>query len=158
MFKEIDHISNPPERAVLVWDGQCGFCKYWVTVWKHNTNDKVAYRPFQEVSDDYPDIPLKEFKKASRLIESDGKVYSGPDSAFRSFLYFKKPITFPHLWYHRYAIFNRWCNHAYNWVAKNRPFMFKLTKLMWGSDPTNRKPFWLAWVIGVLFVALLIIK
>ena len=76
---------------MMVWDGECGSCKYWITYWKSRTGNSVDYRTFQKVSAQFEDISLEEFKKASRLIEVDGSVYSGPDSAFRTFRYFKNP-------------------------------------------------------------------
>lgn len=157
MFRQVPNVDNPPAKPTLIWDGECGFCKYWVTVWQNKTGESIDYRPFQQVSDNYTSIPFKEFKKASRLIETDGSVYSGPDSAFRSFLYFSKPISLPHKWYHRYGFFKKCCNHTYNWIAKNRPFMFRLTKLFWGSDPLNRKPYWLIWIAGLIGLIIIII-
>jgi len=158
MFKKIQRVSTRPSQPTLIWDGECDFCKYWVTVWQIRTAKSVVFQPFQEVHDRFVSIPLKEFKKASRFIEIDGAVYSGPDSAYRSFLYFNSAIRFPHRWYHQSSFFRSISNHAYNWIAKNRPLMFGLTKLLWGSNPLNRKPYWLAWIIGLFLLFLGLIK
>lgn len=45
------------------------------------TDDCLDYSNFQEVASRYPEIPLREFKKASKLIETDRGIYSGLDSA-----------------------------------------------------------------------------
>jgi predicted DCC family thiol-disulfide oxidoreductase YuxK len=152
MFKTIQSVSTPPEEPTMVWDGKCGFCEYWITVWRQKTGTKIKYVKYQEVYERFPSISLKEFKKAAKLIEIDGKVFSGPDSAFRSFLYFPSPIKFLHSWYHKYGFFQRLSNKAYIWIAKHRPFMFKLTKLLWGTNPRNRKPFWLEWFLLLLLI------
>ena len=87
MFTKFYRTNYPPtEKPMMVWDGECGFCKYWVTRWKMYTGDRITYKTYQEVASQFKDIPLKEFKKASRLIEPNGSVYSGPDSAYRSFV------------------------------------------------------------------------
>jgi len=131
MFKAISRVPNPPKKPTLVWDGECAFCEYWILVWQSKTGKKLQYEKYQDVYERFPSIPLKEFKKASRLIETNGDVFSGPDSAYRSFMYFNSPIKFLHIWYYKYTFFRVLSNNLYNWIAKHRPFMFKLTKLLW---------------------------
>jgi len=131
MFKAISRISNPPKKPTLVWDGECDFCEYWILVWQSKTGKRLQYEKYQDVYERFQSIPLKEFKKASRLIETNGDVFSGPDSAYRSFMYFHSPIKFLHIWYSKYSFFKVLSNNLYNWIAKHRPFMFKLTKLIW---------------------------
>src|SRR5690606_26091739 len=103
MFSKIEKTAFPPnEKPMMVWDGECGFCKYWITRWKSKTDDRIEYQTFQQVAENYKDIPLKEFKKASRFIETDGYVFSGPDSAYKSFTYFGKEDSRWHRWYAKY--------------------------------------------------------
>ena len=151
MFTKIQKTSNPPKHPMFIWDGNCGFCKYWIIVWKSKTAG-LTYQTFQEAATNYPDIPLKEFKKASRLIETDGAIYSGPDSAFRTFYYFQNPKKHWHLWYQKSAVFQRLCDHSYNWIAKNRPLMMKLTLAFWGRNPLRRKPYWMLWSAGFIII------
>ena len=154
MFAKIQQTAYPPTfKPMMVWDGECGFCKYWVTNWKSKTGDRIDYRTFQEVSEQFKDIPLKEFKKASRLIELDGTVYSGPDSAFRTFEYFENPSHSFHHCYSNYKSFNLICDHAYNFIAKNRKFIFRLTKIFFGNDPEKIKPYWLL-ILLIVFAAI----
>ncbi|WP_297337134.1 DCC1-like thiol-disulfide oxidoreductase family protein [Algoriphagus sp.] len=148
MFAPIQKTQFPPRKDLFIWDGQCGFCKYWILVWKSKTRG-LEYQTFQEVADNFPDIPLKEFKKASRLIEKDGSVFSGPESAFRTFAYFKKPRTFWQKWYQQSKIFRQLSNQGYNFIAKNRPFLMQLTIAFWGKNPIKRKPYWLVWLLGL---------
>ncbi|MGM0945183.1 MAG: DCC1-like thiol-disulfide oxidoreductase family protein [Bacteroidota bacterium] len=149
MFETIPKTQFPPKEDLFIWDGQCGFCKYWIMVWKSKTRG-LEYQTFQEVAENFPDIPFKEFKRASRLIEKDGAVFSGPDSAFRTFAYFKEPSTFWHDWYQRSKIFRQLSNHGYNFISKNRPLLMQLTIIFWGKNPLKRKPYWLIWLMGLL--------
>jgi len=154
MFSKIQRTAFPPiKKPMMVWDGKCGFCRYWISRWKSKTGNNIDYRTFQEVAEMYNDIPLKEFKKASRLIETNGSIYSGPDSAFRSFNYFEKKDTRWHRWYTRYTWFTWLSDHSYNFIAKNRSLMFTLTKLCFGKNPKTIRPYWILWLL-VLFAAL----
>jgi predicted DCC family thiol-disulfide oxidoreductase YuxK len=151
MFQKISKTQNKPPKPLMIWDGECGFCKYWIIVWNQKS-ENIEFNTFQEVADHYPEIPLKEFKKASRFIDTDGHIYSGPDSAYMSLAQFNKPITFLHHWYEKYPWFRWISDHAYNEIAKNRPIMMTLTIAFWGNDPLNRKPYWAAWLLGLISV------
>jgi len=106
----------------------------------------LNFEPYQQVATEFPDIPLKEFKKASRLIEPDGKIFSGPDSGYRALCYLAKPKEQLHHWYHQFRIFRNLSDNGYNFTAKNRPMMMKLTKAFFGSNPLRRRPFWIMWL------------
>lgn len=150
MFTKINQTAFPPKKPMMVWDGECSFCKYWITNWHSKTKNKIEYITLQEKASYFEDIPLKEFKKASRLIETDGKVYSGPNSVFRLFTYFDKNHTSWHRWYTNSKWFAEVCDHTYNWIAKHRPFMFAMTKVLFGKNPLSLKPYWL--LILLLFL------
>ncbi|MCB7480639.1 thiol-disulfide oxidoreductase DCC family protein [Christiangramia sediminis] len=150
MFKKIQYTQHPPSSNILIWDGDCGFCKFWKTRWQAKTKGKVEFKTYQDYAQNFSDIPIKEFKKASRLIETDGKVYSGPDSAYRSIWHAGNK-----LWHQMYAsnpIFQSLSDHGYNHIAKNRSFFFKLTKLFFGRDPLNLKPYWLLYLILLVII------
>ncbi|WP_057935719.1 thiol-disulfide oxidoreductase DCC family protein [Algoriphagus resistens] len=156
MFTTFQKTSNPPKQPLFIWDGECAFCRYWILVWKSKT-DGLTYKTFQEVASEFPDIPLKEFKKASRLIEADGSVFSGPDSAYRTFWYFKNPKKHWHSRYESAGTFQKLSDHTYNWIAKNRRLMMKLTWAFWGKNPLKRKPYWIFWFICILGILSILI-
>ena len=158
MFRKFERTKYPPtEKPILVWDGECGFCKYWVTRWKSLTQDKIDYKTYQEVASQFKDIPVKEFKKASRLIETDGSMFSGPDSAYRSYTYSKKSLPW-HRWYHTYTWFTKLSDHGYNYIAKHRPFFFKLTKLLFGNNPKQLQPYWAVYLFILLAFFYVLLK
>lgn len=149
MFTKIQKTKNPPKKPEFIWDGECGFCKYWIIVWKGQT-EGLTYTTFQEAAEKYPEISLIEFKKASRLIEPDGKVYSGPESAYRTFWYFKNPKKYWQGLYQQSDFFQWLSDFGYNFIAKNRPMLMKITLAFWGKNPARRRPYWLLWLIGIL--------
>ncbi len=159
MFSKFEKTAYPPnEKPMMVWDGECGFCNYWITRWKSKTEDRIDYQTFQQVAENYKDIPLKEFKKASRLIETDGSVFSGPDSAYRSFTYFEKEDSRWHLWYSKYKWFTYLSDHTYNYIAKHRGFFFFLTKIFFGKDPESIKPYWFLELLFIFSSFYLLLK
>ena len=154
MFQKIKTTNYPPSFPILIWDGECKFCKWWKTSWELKTKNQLSFKTYQEVASLFPDIPLKEFKKASRLIDTDGKVYSGPDSAYRS-LYLAGDKKW-HQWYKKYSWFESLSDLGYNHIAKNRSFYYKVTSLLFGKDPVKPKKYWLYYILVliILFFAL----
>ena len=73
-------------RPTLVYDGDCGICRYWVDYWQALTGERVVYRPYQEAAADFPSIPVATFRHAIQLIEPGGHVYSGAAATFRVLL------------------------------------------------------------------------
>lgn len=155
MFEKIEYTKYPPSKNILIWDGDCGFCKYWKTRWEAKTRDKIHFKTYQEFASQFPDIPLKEFKKASRLIETDGKIYSGPDSAYRSLWHSGKEIW--HNLYQSRSWFRYLSDHSYNHIAKNRSLYFKITKLCFGKEPLKMKPYWLIYLSVLVLIVLIVI-
>ena len=70
-------------RPTLVYDGDCGICRYWVDYWRGLTGERVVYRPYQEAAADFPAIPPAAFRHAIQFIEPDGQVHSGAAATFR---------------------------------------------------------------------------
>lgn len=151
MFQKIDKTKYAPHsKPLMVWDGECGFCKYWTTRWSKYTGTKVIYEPYQTAAERFEDIDEVHFKQASRLIETDGRIYSGPRSAYRTFTYGSK-WGFLDKWYENKKWFQSLSDKTYGWVEKNRNVLFKLTKALFGSDPNDVRPFWLIYLGVALY-------
>ena len=69
-------------RPLLVFDGDCGFCRVWVDYWKGLTSDRVNYAPFQEVGERFPQASREQFASAVKLILPGGEVRSGAHAVF----------------------------------------------------------------------------
>jgi predicted DCC family thiol-disulfide oxidoreductase YuxK len=72
------------KRPILIYDGDCGFCVFWIERWKKTTGDRVEYAPFQEVAKNFPNIPRENFVKSIQLVLPSGKVFSGAHAVFRA--------------------------------------------------------------------------
>ncbi|MCI0612886.1 DUF393 domain-containing protein, partial [bacterium] len=70
------------QKPILIYDGDCGFCKLWIARWKQITADKVDYAPYQEAASQFPQIPEDDFRKSVQFIDADGKISKGAEAVF----------------------------------------------------------------------------
>jgi predicted DCC family thiol-disulfide oxidoreductase YuxK/uncharacterized membrane protein YphA (DoxX/SURF4 family) len=79
-------VQSPPSKPLLVFDGDCQFCRRWIARWKNATGDAVDYIPFQDesVASQFPEIPREDFEQAVHLILPDGSVSRGAEAVFGS--------------------------------------------------------------------------
>ena len=158
MFTKLDRTKYPPaNKPLMAWDGNCGFCHYWVIRWKTFTGDNVEYMPYSQAAPKFPDIDLKYFRQAVRFIDVDGKIYAGPAAAYRSFQYGKKWKWLMPL-YNNCKVAEVISDHTYSFISKRRPFMYKVTVALWGKNPYRQKNYWAYYLgtsLGLLAAAVL---
>lgn len=73
-----------PPKPILIYDGDCGFCRRWIERWRKITGEKIDYAPYQEAAARFPTIPEQAFKNAVQLVEPDGKISSAAEAVFRT--------------------------------------------------------------------------
>jgi len=106
-------------RPLLVYDGDCDFCRKWIARWRRATGERVDYAPYQEVAARFPGIEPERFKCAVQLIEPDGRVSRAAEAVFRSLSY--RPGRGWLLWlYLRVAPFAALSEWGYSLVARHR--------------------------------------
>lgn len=120
--------DSPRERPLLVFDGTCGFCLFWIERWRRSLGHRVAFAPYQEVAERFPEIPVERFRSAVHLIETDGTVSSGAEAVFRTLD--RLPGRGGWLWLYlnlpgARAVFET----GYRFVASHRPALYKVTKM-----------------------------
>lgn len=160
IFTKLDKTNYPPpEKPVMAWDGNCGFCHYWVLRWKKLSGDVIEYRPYSEVAGRFPDIEYKYFQQALRFIDTDGRIYTGPAAAFRSFQYGKKYRWLMPL-YQNFKPAELFADHLYSFVSRRRPAMYKITIRLLGKNPVRGKKYWAYYLGGLtaLIAGILILR
>ena len=118
---------------LLIYDGGCGFCKYWVRYWQKLTGDRVAYAPYQEVAAQFPEIPVAAFQRAVQYVAPDGKIASGAEAAL---------LTLSHasgkgFWltlYRHVPGFAAVAEAIYAFVASHRSALYRPNLWLWGPD------------------------
>lgn len=134
----------PPGRPLVVFDGDCGFCRRWIGRWRQITGDRVDYLPFQEVAGRFPTIPAEAFAAAVHLLLPDGAVHRGADAVVRLLA----------LGGHRAPAWA--CAHlpgmaavaeaGYRFVASHRPLFSRLTRWLWGDRVERPTHFLTRWL------------
>ena len=120
-----------PERPLLLWDGDCGFCRSWIERWRAITGERVAYEPYQSAAARFPEIPRERFANAVQLIESDGRRSEAAEAVFRALAYAPGHGMWLTL-YRRVPPFTAISEAAYRFVAGRRPLFTLLTRWIWG--------------------------
>jgi predicted DCC family thiol-disulfide oxidoreductase YuxK len=143
-------------RPTLVYDGDCGICRYWVDYWQGLTGERVIYRPYQEAAVEFPVIPLEAFQHAIQLIEPDGKVYSGAAATYRVL----RQVPGRGAWWWLYAHapgFAVASERSYAFVARRRGLLSRVSKLLWGSALEPERYELVGWMflrlLGAIYVA-----
>ncbi len=126
-------VAQPPLRPVLIYDGDCGFCRRWILRWRAWTGEQIEYVPFQaeRVAGQFPELPRAQLEKSVHLVDGDGRVYRGAEAVFRSLAGVRR---WPLRWY-QHVPGAAWLSEAmYRTVAANRGFFSFLTHLFPGRE------------------------
>ena len=125
-------VEEHPSRHLLVFDGDCGFCRQWVRRWGRITGDRVEYRPYQEDATRFPEIGPDRFKAKVWLIEPDGRATGGAHAVLRLYALVGEKRGL--LWlYKNFLIFAATAEAAYRLVARHREAADRVTRLLWGK-------------------------
>ncbi|GAB3199163.1 putative DCC family thiol-disulfide oxidoreductase YuxK [Pontibacter aydingkolensis] len=55
-------------KPIMVYDGACNFCKYWVSKWQLHASGEVTFIPYQQLPKTYFGITRQQFSKSVYLI------------------------------------------------------------------------------------------
>ncbi|MGH7741825.1 MAG: lipase maturation factor family protein, partial [Candidatus Eiseniibacteriota bacterium] len=141
-------------KPLLIFDGDCGFCRAWIERWRRITGELVEYAPYQEIAGQFPDIPKQRFARAVQLVTADGERFEAAEAVFRSLAYAPGAGLGLALYRHLplFAPISEWC---YRRVASHRPVFEKLTRALWGRHlvpPGTSLTMWLFMrLLGLVF-------
>jgi lipase maturation factor 1 len=138
-------IHHPPDRPLVVFDGDCSFCRAWVDRWQRTTGDRADYIAYQQLGARFPEIPREAFSSAVHLILPDGAVFSGAHAVFR--LLALVPGRSVSLWlYEKVPGFGAISEAGYSLIARHRSFGYKVTKFLWGIPPEAETFHYASWL------------
>ncbi len=148
-------VSNPPSKPLLIWDGQCHFCRRWIERWREITGGAVDYATSQESAERFPEIPREQFERSVIYIETDGAVYSGAEAVFRSLRCRSSKKWLAWSYYHVPG-FAPISESVYKIISLNRRFASAITRLLWGNDVRPPTYFvarhWFLRALGLIFL------
>ena len=120
-------------RPRLVYDGDCGFCVYWARYWQQLTDDRIEYRPYQEVAAQYPTFSQADFQRAVQFIAPDGHHASAAEASFITLSYARGKEFWLAL-YRNLPGFAPVSERAYAFIAARRPAFFRVSLMLWGRN------------------------
>jgi predicted DCC family thiol-disulfide oxidoreductase YuxK len=132
-MKDQLRVSNPPLEPLLIWDGECHFCRRWIERWRVITGSEVEYAPYQEVADRFPEIPREEFQRSVVYIDRNGQVFVAAAAVYRSLRCCRSKKW--SWWSYRHLPgFAAVSEFGYHLIARNRAFASAITRILWGND------------------------
>jgi len=118
-------------RPLLIWDGDCGFCRRSVQHLGELTGDRIAFEPYQTAHTRHPTIPVEAFRAAVHLVEADGHVSRGAEAVFRALALGGRRLPLAaYRWLPGFRALSEW---AYHQVAAHRALAARLTQLLVGD-------------------------
>ncbi|HTV53408.1 MAG TPA: DCC1-like thiol-disulfide oxidoreductase family protein, partial [Terriglobia bacterium] len=146
----------PRDAPLLIYDGDCAFCRFCVGYSAKLTGRQIEYAPFQQVAAEFPIIRLDEFQAAVQFIKPDGSRSTAAEAVFRAIAY-APGYAWP-LWFYRHAPgFAPAAEFSYRIVARRRPFFDKLRLFLWGRTLDPPTHFLTRWVflrlLGIVYLA-----
>jgi len=127
-------MSNPPRsKPLLVYDGDCTFCRLWIERWKAFTGDRIDYAPFQDVADAFPRISPEQFKKSVQLLMPDGSVFSAAHAVLQTLRHASGKRWVLWLYEHGPGVAPL-TELAYRFVSTHRNGLYSFTRLLWGDN------------------------
>ena len=124
-------VATLPRRPLVVFDGDCAFCRFWIARWRRTSGDRLDYAPYQEAASRFPEIPVEEFERAVAFVRPSGEILFGaaavvaaraevPGHSFWARVYRRVPGA-------RFVM-----DFFYRLIAKHRNAAFRVTRLFWG--------------------------
>ena len=116
-------------KPVLVYDGDCAFCTFWIQRWQKLAGYRIQFRPFQDMEVDYSEVSEQQFKSSIWFFSTRGNYYS----AARALL-----MTVDHRHFGKTLLWlmnnipgvNKLFDGIYYFMSHHRGFFWRLTKLM----------------------------
>ena len=132
-MREPRRVGAPPEKPLLVFDGDCGFCRRWVERWRSLTGGRVDYAPSQEAESRFPEISPEEFRRSVQLVLPDGRVFDGAEAVFVS-LTFGPRSRWLLTAYRNVPALAAISEFAYGVIARHRTAASAVTSALWGKS------------------------
>jgi lipase maturation factor 1 len=124
------------EPWILVYDGDCSFCRYCVNYAQAVTDveagGSVRYEPYQSVAANYPDVSIPEFQQSIQLM-TPAQRHHGAEAAFRVLSRARRLRGW--WWCYRFVPgFALIAEAMYRFVARHRSAVFRVAKPLFGAQ------------------------
>jgi len=125
----------PTDRPLVVWDGECWFCRRWMKRYHALAGDRLDFAPLSDAAEHFPTIPRADFERAIHLISPDGTHVSGAAAMF-GIMDRLGLRRWPLRLYRHLPPFRGVTNVLYRWIAGHRAAANTISTLAWGRVET----------------------
>ena len=131
-------MSTSPDRPaadlpLIIFDGECGFCRASVDRWRTATGPRIRYAPYQEVGDRFPQINPQAFGQAVHFVDAEGYISRGAEAVFRAAAYCGRKRWLLWLYTHVPPL-ALVAETLYGLIAANRTPLSTLRRVWYGKD------------------------
>ena len=117
------------DRPLIVWDGDCGFCRGSVQLLRRLAGDVFDAVPYQQVPSRFPPLTGRDFAQSVYLLEPDGRAYQGAAAIFRALAESDRRLLHLGRWlYERVGWFARLSEWVYAWVSRHRGRLSRIVR------------------------------
>ena len=134
---DLRRVAVPPAKPLIIFDGDCGFCRFWIARWQSIADGRLEYAPYQEVASRFPEIDVDEFRRAVQLVLPDGSVHAGAAAVVRALAEVPGRGHWLAL-YRNVPGFAPITELAYRMIAGHRGAASRVTRILWGN--VSEKP------------------
>lgn len=146
-------IANPPAKPLMLFDGDCRFCRLWIARWKQSTGDVVEYKELQAAN--FAELSRAELEEAVHFISADGAVYRGAEAVFRS-LAVNPGGQWPLRIYQGSPRLAAIIEAVYAFIATRRQLFSLVTRGLWGKHVERSPDVLTRWLflrgLGVIYL------
>src|SRR5277367_4321582 len=119
-------------QQILLFDGDCSFCRIWVEYWRGLTGERVEYLPFQRAGERFPEISKED--AARGIVFADGE---SRYSSARGVLHLLGDVP-GYGWlrdvYEKLPGFAPFVEGIYRLIASHRNTAYWITRILWGKQ------------------------
>jgi len=144
---------------LVLYDGDCGFCKRWVTRWQARTHGRVRFLPASFLTRWPLGIRRSAARRAMQLIEPSGARSEGAEAVFRMLRYSPRRGTRAAAWLGLLPGVRAVAGGLYRFIARHRVAASRVDRLLFGrryvGPPEYRLARWLflRMLGGTFFIA-----
>lgn len=122
-------------QALLLFDGECAFCRLWIDYWRTLTGEVLSYAPCQEHVEAAQGITPEDCNRAVQLVTADGRRYQAALAVYHALA---AAGRWRWLWMYRHVPgFAAVSEAMYRIIARHRGVFYRITLLLFGQRVTT---------------------
>jgi lipase maturation factor 1 len=141
------------DNPLVLYDGNCGFCRIWIQYWNQLTGNQLVYATSQDAGERFPQIPRENFGQSVQLVMPEGGVISGARAVFTTLTF--APGMAWLLWlYDHFPGFAPVSEAVYRMIARHRTLFYHLTRFTFGRRISPLRHAGVEWIFLRILAAI----